>query len=118
MACTSAHTRLPESIYNLALLLPTLGVGPSAVLTLLSSSTKEDHAVANGCFIMMRSLGVFVAVAAGTTTLQNVFEGAVATAQQTIEGSSQEVCTRCSNLFFGSTPKRDIGLLTPKFRST
>ncbi|RAH69613.1 uncharacterized protein BO66DRAFT_392289 [Aspergillus aculeatinus CBS 121060] len=39
----------------------------------------------------MRSLGVFVAVAAGTTTLQNVFEGAVATAQQTIEGSSQEM---------------------------
>ncbi|RAH44418.1 uncharacterized protein BO95DRAFT_433012 [Aspergillus brunneoviolaceus CBS 621.78] len=94
VACTSAHTRLPESIYNLALLLPTLGMGmmaPSAVLTLLSSSTKDDHAVANGCFIMMRSLGVFMAVAAGTTTLQNVFEGTVAAAQQTIEGSSREM---------------------------
>ncbi|KAJ5950853.1 Major facilitator superfamily domain general substrate transporter [Penicillium vulpinum] len=77
VASTSAHSRVPDYIYNLVLIFPTLGVGmmaPSTVLTLLNSSTKEDHAVANGCFIMMRSLGVFIAVALGTTTLQNAFE--------------------------------------------
>jgi hypothetical protein len=96
IAQTTDHTRMPGYIYNLALIFPTLGVGmmaPSTVLTLLNSSTKEDHAVANGCFIMMRSLGVFVAVALGTTTLQNAFEFSLA--HQKVDDKSREVCTTC-----------------------
>ncbi|QQK46894.1 Major facilitator superfamily domain, general substrate transporter [Penicillium digitatum] len=100
IAQTSDHTRLPDYIYNLALSFPTSGVGmmaPSTVLTLLNSSTKEDHAVANGCFIMMRSLGVFVAVALGTTTLQNAFELSLShqkfddTSRETVEQARQKV---------------------------
>lgn len=89
---TSDHNRMPDYVYNLVLIFPTLGVGmmaPSTVLTLLNSSSKEDHAVANGCFIMMRSLGVFVAVALGTTTLQNAFE--LSLAHQKVDDKSREV---------------------------
>ncbi|KAL6230162.1 hypothetical protein BDW75DRAFT_234627 [Aspergillus navahoensis] len=79
-ALTSARSRMNEVVYNLVLVFPTLGVGmmaPSVVLTLLNSCTREDHAVSNGCFIMMRSLGAFTAVALGTTTLQNSFESSI-----------------------------------------
>ncbi|KXG54680.1 Major facilitator superfamily domain, general substrate transporter [Penicillium griseofulvum] len=75
IAQTSDHTRVGM-------------MAPSTVLTLLNSSTKEDHAVANGCFIMMRSLGVFVAVALGTTTLQNAFEFSLA--HQKVDDKSRE----------------------------
>ncbi|KAL4974642.1 hypothetical protein BDW66DRAFT_152675 [Aspergillus desertorum] len=79
-ALTSARSRMQGAVYNLILVFPTLGVGmmaPSVVLTLLNSCTREDHAVSNGCFIMMRSLGVFTAAALGTTTLQNSFESSI-----------------------------------------
>ncbi|KAL4811853.1 hypothetical protein BDW67DRAFT_179237 [Aspergillus spinulosporus] len=100
-ALTSARSRMQGAVYNLILVFPTLGVGmmaPSVVLTLLNSCTREDHAVSNGCFIMMRSLGVFTAAALGTTTLQNSFEGSISRERglqeqerEMIEASRQQV---------------------------
>lgn len=80
LSSSSSRTRIPDFVYNLVLIFPTLGVGmmaPSTVLALLNLSTKENHAIVNGGFIMTRSLGVFVAIALGTTTLQNVFEASI-----------------------------------------
>ncbi|KAL2070720.1 hypothetical protein VTL71DRAFT_13746 [Oculimacula yallundae] len=64
--------------YNIVLAIPTTGVGmmaPSVVLTLLNMVDSTEHAVANRSLIMMRSLGVFVATALGSSTLQNIFRG-------------------------------------------
>ena len=69
-----------DAVYSLMLVAPMLGVGmmaPSTVLALLDLTEPDTHAVINGGLIMARSLGVFVATAMSTTTIQNAFEASV-----------------------------------------
>lgn len=63
-------------IYNAMLILPAAGasmMAPSALMTLLNLTNNDDHAVVNGGFIMVRSLGVFMATTLSTATVQGSF---------------------------------------------
>lgn len=88
MATVLPAVGAPPALYNLCLALPALGVGmmaPSALLTLLSLTDHETHAVANGGFIMMRSLGVFAATSLSSATIQNTFR-----ARERVYGITEE----------------------------
>jgi len=64
-------------IYNMTLILPAAGTGmmaPSVILALLKVADSEDHAIAVSSLIMMRNLGVFVATALSSTTIQNTIQ--------------------------------------------
>ncbi|KAK1633996.1 hypothetical protein BDP81DRAFT_451935 [Colletotrichum phormii] len=82
MATALPANKASNSLYSLCLIMPSLGVGmmaPSALLTLLSLGEQRDHAAMNGGFIMVRSLGVFIATSLSTTVIQNVSQGVLKT---------------------------------------
>ena len=73
--------KVPSFIYNVVLILPAIAVGvmaPSTVLTLLNTVDYEEHAVANASLNMVRALGIFIATALSTATLQNVLNACFA----------------------------------------
>lgn len=93
MAAVLPATKVSNSLYGLCLITPSLGVGmmaPSALLTLLSLCAQRDHAVMNGGFIMMRSLGVFIATSLSTAILQNVSRGVLET--MSMDDETAKVC--------------------------
>jgi hypothetical protein len=80
MAAIFPDHDVPDAVYNLVLVPVSLGVGmiaPSTLLALLSLTNSENHAVMNGGLVMARSLGVFMATAISTTTIQNAFWSAL-----------------------------------------
>lgn len=93
MATVLPAVGAPTALYNLCLALPALGVGmmaPSALLTLLSLADHSSHAVVNGGFIMMRSLGVFAATSLSSATIQNAFR-----ASERVYGTTEERLKVC-----------------------
>lgn len=76
MATVFPRRDIASWMYNAMLILPAAGasmMAPSALMTLLSLTGDDDHAVVNGGFIMIRSLGVFMATTLSTATVQGSF---------------------------------------------
>lgn len=76
MATVFPRRDVASWMYNALLILPAAGasmMAPSALMTLLSMTDDDDHAVVNGGFIMVRSLGVFVATTLSTAMVQGSF---------------------------------------------
>ncbi|KXH34238.1 multidrug resistance protein fnx1 [Colletotrichum salicis] len=97
MATALPATKASNSLYSLCLIMPSLGVGmmaPSALLTLLSLGGQHDHAAMNGGFIMMRSLGVFIATSLSTTIIQNVSQVVLKTMSLDEETAEKVEATR------------------------
>ena len=81
MAAVFPQHHVASWVYNLILILPAAGasmMAPSALLALLNLTDDDHHAVVNGGFIMVRSLGVLVATTLSTTTVQGSFRASFA----------------------------------------
>ena len=73
MAAVFPKIHVASWIYNLMLILPAAGssmLAPSALLTLLNLTVPDTHAVVNGGFVMVRLLGIFMAITLSTTVVQ------------------------------------------------